>query len=70
MKILEINGKKAIAEFLNVQREIRLDAVPHAKVGDHVMVHAGLAISLISSEEALDIQNMWKELGEDVELFI
>jgi len=40
-------------EFGGVVRLVNLTAVPEAKVGDYVLVHAGLAISLVCPEEAM-----------------
>lgn len=42
----------ARAGFGDVEREVDLAMVPEAKVGDHVIVHSGFAIRLISEDEA------------------
>jgi hydrogenase expression/formation protein HypC len=39
-------------DFGGVARTVRLDFVPEAAVGDHVMVHVGFAISRVNAEEA------------------
>jgi hydrogenase expression/formation protein HypC len=39
-------------EFAGVRRSVNLACVPEAKVGDYVLVHAGVAITVINEEEA------------------
>ena len=39
-------------EFGGTVREVCLDLVPEAEVGDYVIVHAGFAISRLDAEEA------------------
>ena len=39
-------------EFGGIVREVCLDLVPEAGVGDYVIVHAGFAISRLDAEEA------------------
>jgi hydrogenase expression/formation protein HypC len=38
--------------FSGAVREVNLGFVPEAKVGDYVLVHAGIAINIIDSREA------------------
>ena len=42
----------ARAEFPGGEREIDLVMVPDAQVGDHVLVHSGYAIRVVSSDQA------------------
>ena len=51
LKLIEINGKQAVGERHGIRRNIRLDFIPNAKLGDYVIVHAGFAI-----ETMMDIQ--------------
>jgi len=51
MLIEKIQDNKAVASFMNVRREIRIDVVPEVKPGDYVMVHAGMAIEILNQEE-------------------
>ena len=39
-------------DFSSVMRDINIVLVPEARVGDWVLVHAGVAIGLIDEEEA------------------
>lgn len=38
--------------FSGITKKINLSLVPEAKVGDHVLVHVGVAVSVIDEEEA------------------
>lgn len=52
-KIIDIN--KAEVDFGGVFREVNLDLLGGAsevRIGDHVLVHVGYAISIITEEEA------------------
>ncbi len=44
--------RMARVDFSGVQKEISLAYLPEAKVGDYVIVHAGLALSILDEEEA------------------
>ncbi|MGA9528630.1 MAG: HypC/HybG/HupF family hydrogenase formation chaperone [Terriglobales bacterium] len=45
-------ARVARVRFGGTVRQVRLDFVPEAGVGDYVMVHVGFAISKIDEEEA------------------
>ncbi len=44
--------RTAKVDFDGVAREVSLSCLPQAKVGDYVIVHVGVAISLLDEEEA------------------
>jgi hydrogenase expression/formation protein HypC len=52
------------ARFGGVVREVSLDLVPEARVGDYVVVHAGFAISVIDAEEAQSVFRLLQEMEE------
>jgi len=52
------------ARFGGVVREVNLDLVPEAQVGDYVVVHVGFAISVIDAEEAQSVFRLLQELEE------
>jgi hydrogenase expression/formation protein HypC len=61
--------KMARVDFGGVMREVCLDYVPEAKVGEYCIIHVGFAISLLSEAEAQetlallrDIDNLEAEL--------
>ena len=62
LKIIEANGKTAVAEAMGVSREIRVDFIPEPKLGDYVIVHAGFAIERLPEGQALDDIAAWEEL--------
>ncbi|HJS98515.1 MAG TPA: HypC/HybG/HupF family hydrogenase formation chaperone [Terriglobales bacterium] len=55
-RILEIGMAEGVrvgrVEFGGIVRQVCLDFVPQAKVGDFVMVHVGFAISCVDRQEA------------------
>jgi len=56
-------------EFGGIVREVCLDLVPEAAVGDYVIVHAGFAISRLDAEEAERTYQLLAEMeqaGEEV----
>ncbi len=58
-------------DFGGVIREVCLDYVPEAKVGDYCIIHVGFAISLLSEKEAKETLAMINEvmdLNEDTGL--
>jgi hydrogenase expression/formation protein HypC len=50
--------------FGEVKKEINLSMVPDAKKGDYVMVHVGVAISVVDEEEAAKTFELLKQMGE------
>jgi len=66
-KVLEARdvGPNRIAKvgFGGVTRQVFLDFVPEAGVGDYVMVHVGFAISKIDEEEARRTYELLEEMG-------
>lgn len=41
-------------DFGGVIRQVCIEAIPEAKVGDYTIVHAGFALNLLSEEDALE----------------
>ena len=66
MRIARIDGPVAEVEVEGVKRRARLDLLPHARVGDYVLIHAGLAIALVDEDEARETLALLKELANDV----
>jgi hydrogenase expression/formation protein HypC len=65
-KILEIYEVESLkmgkVDFSGVVREVCLEYVPEAEIGDYVVVHVGFAISLVSEEEAQATIEMLREI--------
>lgn len=64
LKITEINGKEAVAEAPGLKRNIRIDFIGDAKVGEYVIVHAGFAIEKLEEEHALENLKYIKEVTD------
>ena len=56
-----------LVEFAGVRRNVSLACVPEAREGDYVLVHAGVAITLINAAEAARVLKALEELdlGEE-----
>ena len=50
-------------QFGGISREICLDFVPEAVVGDYVIVHVGFAISIVDREEAERSYELLQSMG-------
>lgn len=48
--------------FDQVVKEASLALVPHAKVGDYVIIHAGMALEIIDEAHAQKVLDAFKEL--------
>ncbi len=56
-KVMDVMGDDPLmrtgkVSFGGIVKEVNLACVPEAKVGDYVIVHAGLAISILDEKEA------------------
>jgi hydrogenase expression/formation protein HypC len=67
-KIIEINHTPSAlmgrVDFGGVIREVCLEAIPEAKIGEYVIVHAGFALSVLSESEAQETLAALRELGD------
>ncbi len=67
-KIEEIFQKDGLqmarVDFGGVSREVCLDYVPEAKVGDYCIIHVGFAISLLSESEARETLALLNEIAD------
>lgn len=61
-------GIMATASFGGILKEISLEMVPEAKVNDYVLVHVGVAISLVNETEAHRVYQYLKDVGELMDL--
>ena len=58
----------AKVSFGGIAKEVNLSMVPEAKVGDYVLVHVGVAISVVDQQEAQETFAYLKKIGELEEL--
>jgi len=68
-KIVSIEGDDSVlrdgkVNFGGVVKRVNLSLVPEAKIGDYVVVHVGLALSIIDEEEAKQVFEYLKMIGE------
>lgn len=62
MKVVKIEGNKAICEQGGVSIEVYLDMLEDVSVGDYVLIHAGFAIKRLSEEDARETINLLNEV--------
>ena len=68
-KILSIAGEDALTRsgrvsFGGTVKEVNLAFVPEAKVGDHVIVHVGFALSIVDEAEAEEVFEYLRRMEE------
>jgi hydrogenase expression/formation protein HypC len=64
MRITAIDGALATIVAEGLEQRASLSLVPEAVVGDHVLVHAGYAITVLDAEEAEARIRLFAELEE------
>jgi hydrogenase expression/formation protein HypC len=71
-KILEFFDTQGVrmakVEFGGIVRDVCLQCLPEATIGDYVVVHVGFAISKIDEEEAARTYQLLEEMGQLAEL--
>lgn len=60
--------RMAKIQFGGITKQASLEMVPNAKIGDYVLVHVGVAISIVDEEEANKTFGYLKMIGEIDEL--
>jgi len=66
MRLVEIDGFAGVAEVDGVSRQVRLDLLPEAALGDYVLVHAGLAIARVDPDHARETLSLLRSLVDEV----
>jgi hydrogenase expression/formation protein HypC len=65
--ILEVEdhatSRLGTVQFGGITRQVQLDFVPEAIVGDYVIVHVGFAISRVDAEEARRTLDILEKMG-------
>jgi hydrogenase expression/formation protein HypC len=72
-KILSIEGTDPLlrcgrVDFSGVVKQVNLAYVPGARVGDYVLVHVGFALNTIDEQEARQVFEYLRQMGELAEL--
>ncbi len=63
-RVMSINGTHGMVDFSGTEVPVNL-AMVRAKIGDYVLVHAGMAIQIVKKDEAVDWINLFKEIEEE-----
>ena len=67
VKVLQIDGQKALVELGGLAREASLMLVPDTQVGDYVLLHAGFVIQKLDEREAEETLRLFAEIAEGME---
>ncbi len=60
--------RTARVSFGGIIKPVSLACVPEARVGDYVLVHVGVALSVIDEREAAEVFSYLEQMGETKEL--
>jgi len=67
-KIIEIHTTAALrmarVDFGGVVREVCIETLPEAVIGEYTIVHAGFALNLLSEDEAQATLELLRELAD------
>ncbi|MDP2921437.1 MAG: HypC/HybG/HupF family hydrogenase formation chaperone [Candidatus Omnitrophota bacterium] len=62
MKILKIEGDRAVVSSGGVRRSIGISFLKNPRVGDYVIVHAGFAIEKLDTKRAEETLKLLEEI--------
>jgi len=62
MKILKIEGDRAMVSAGEIKRKIAVNFLTNPGIGDYVIVHAGFAIEKLDPEKAEETLRMLEEI--------
>jgi len=54
----------AMVDYGGIKKEVNMYMLPEAKIGDYVMVHVGVAISIIDEKEASETMKLLRQMSE------
>lgn len=64
LKLVELDGNRAVGEAMGMRRELRVDFIDKPKLGEYVIVHAGFAIERLGEQQALEDLESWGEVAD------
>jgi hydrogenase expression/formation protein HypC len=71
-EVVEVSESKGLrtakVRFGGLVKDVCLECVPEAQVGDYVLVHVGLAIARVDRDEAQRTYDTLQDLGMTTEL--
>lgn len=59
--------RMGVVSFGGVQKQVCLEWLPEASVGNYVIVHVGFALSTVDEREALETLRLFQEMGEGLD---
>jgi hydrogenase expression/formation protein HypC len=62
MEIMQIDGDEAIVEAGGISKEVRLDLLEDAEIGDYILIHTGYAIEKLDPQEARETLELIKQV--------
>jgi hydrogenase expression/formation protein HypC len=62
-RVERLEGPRALVDTAGVMRWCNSLMYPDLKVGDRVLLHAGLVIEIVTEEHAREIEDTFSELG-------
>ena len=66
MKVVAVfDGDRAVGEQLGVRVEFSTALLDGVELGDHVLVHTGIAIEALDEAEAQESLDVWNELQKE-----
>ncbi len=66
VKVLQVDGLKAMVELGGLTRQVSIMLVPDTQVGNYVLLHAGFAIQKLDEREAEETIRLFAEIAEGV----
>ena len=60
----EVGESVALVDFGGTTREVIVSFVPEVRVGDYVIVHAGVALQCLDEEAAAETLALFAEMGQ------
>jgi len=64
MKLIAVDGDIGKVKTSDVEMDVSLALVEHAKPGDYVVIHAGFAIQTLDEEEAKETLAILKRMEQ------
>lgn len=66
MKVARVEGRSALVEQAGMLKEARVDLLDNVKVGEYVLVHAGIAIERVHPDEAEETLRVMRMIADAV----
>lgn len=61
-KVVNVNEGTAVIDASGAKREVSADLIDDLEVGDYVMVHAGVAIAKITSDDSEETDEIMESI--------